>query len=46
MDKKEYRKGLLVAVGCMVLWGVLPAYWKLLIPISSWTIIKIGRAHV
>lgn len=38
-SKNEYRKGLLIAVGCMVLWGVLPVYWKMLIPISSWVII-------
>ena len=28
-----------MSVGCMVLWGVLPVYWKALIPISSWVII-------
>jgi len=39
MDKREYRKGLMVVLGCMFLWGVLPAYWKMLIPISSWIII-------
>ncbi|MBQ6582587.1 MAG: EamA family transporter RarD [Mogibacterium sp.] len=36
---REYRNGLFAAIGCMVLWGVLPAYWKLLVPISSWVII-------
>ena len=28
-----------MSIGCMVLWGVLPVYWKALIPISSWVII-------
>ena len=36
---KEYRNGLIASVGCMALWGVLPVYWKALVPISSWTII-------
>ena len=35
----EYRRGLLASIGCMTLWGILPVYWKALIPISSWTII-------
>lgn len=35
----EYRKGVLAALACMTLWGVLPIYWKLLIPISSSVII-------
>ncbi len=39
MDRTEYRKGLAMSVGCMILWGVLPVYWKALIPISSWVII-------
>ena len=37
--ESEYRAGLLASIGCMVLWGVLPVYWKALVPISSWTII-------
>lgn len=47
-DRSEYKLGLLVSVGCMVLWGILPVYWKLLIPISSWVIIiyRILLVHV
>ena len=26
----EYKKGLLAALACYILWGVLPLYWKLL----------------
>ncbi len=36
---KEYRAGLAAVIGCMVLWGVLPIYWKALVPINSWIII-------
>ncbi|MBQ9060935.1 MAG: EamA family transporter RarD [Firmicutes bacterium] len=35
----EYRSGLIASIGCMALWGVLPIYWKALVPISSWVII-------
>lgn len=35
----EYRSGLIASIGCMALWGVLPVYWKALIPIDSWVII-------
>ncbi len=38
MDKR-HRQGLAAAIGCMMLWGVLPGYWKALVPISSGTII-------
>lgn len=46
--QSEYRAGLLASIGCMVLWGVLPVYWKSLVPISSWTIIiyRILLVHV
>ena len=37
--EREHRNGLAAAVGCMMLWGVLPGYWKSLVPISSGTII-------
>ena len=36
---KEYRSGLIASIGCMALWGILPIYWKALIPINSWVII-------
>ena len=35
----EYKKGLLAALACYILWGVLPLYWKLLeapAPTKSW----------
>ena len=35
----DYRSGLIASIGCMALWGVLPIYWKALVPISSWVII-------
>lgn len=44
----EYRSGLAASIGCMALWGVLPIYWKALVPISSWVIIiyRILLVHV
>ena len=27
-EKNEYRSGLIASIGCMVLWGILPVYWK------------------
>ena len=39
MENNEYKKGLLAMLGCMLIWGVLPVYWQVLIPISSWVII-------
>ena len=38
-DKRKYKIGIAFGVGCMVIWGVLPIYWKALIPISSYVII-------
>lgn len=38
-EQSRYRKGILQVVFCMVIWGVLPIYWKALIPISSSVII-------
>lgn len=38
-EQSQYRKGILQGVFCMVIWGVLPIYWKSLIPISSSVII-------
>jgi len=34
-EQSQYRKGIFQVVFCMVIWGVLPIYWKALIPISS-----------
>lgn len=44
----EYRSGLFASIGCMALWGVLPVYWKALVPISSAVIIiyRILLVHV
>jgi chloramphenicol-sensitive protein RarD len=38
-NQREYRKGVLQVLLCMVIWGFLPIYWKALIPINSWVII-------
>ena len=38
MDE-QYRKGLREILLCMAMWGVLPIYWKTLVPISSAVII-------
>ncbi len=39
MDKKNYRIGLISAISCAVVWGLLPIYWNSLKPISSGVII-------
>lgn len=36
--KTEYRIGLLCAIGCALLWGVLPVYWKMLQSVDSFII--------
>ncbi len=38
-EQREYKIGMACALGCAVLWGVLPLYWKALIPIDSMVII-------
>lgn len=38
-DKKNYRIGMTAAVGCSVIWGLLPIYWNSLQPIPSDVII-------
>lgn len=35
----DYRAGIISILLCEVFWGVLPIYWKYLIPINSYTII-------
>lgn len=35
IEKKEYMIGMLCALGSMILWGILPVYWKLLYPIDA-----------
>ena len=37
--RKEYREGLISVLGCSIWWGIMPIYWKWLIPISSDVII-------
>ena len=37
--KKTYRTGLICALGCSGLWGILPLYWQALRPIPSSVII-------
>ncbi len=32
--KKEYQQGVAFAILCAVLWGILPVYWKALVPIN------------
>ena len=34
-ERKNYRNGMISVICAMTLWGVLPIYWKALIPISS-----------
>lgn len=36
---RTYKIGLICAIGCAVLWGVLPIYWQALKPIDSFVII-------
>lgn len=38
-QKQDYKIGLISAVGCAVVWGLLPIYWNSLQPISSGVII-------
>ena len=38
-ERKEYRLGMICGVGAMSMWGVLPLYWRALIPISSYVLI-------
>ena len=38
-EHSDYTKGMAALIASMVIWGVLPVYWKSLIPIDSWVII-------
>lgn len=38
-DNRTYRQGLIAALGCSTLWGIIPIYWQSLKPISSEVII-------
>ncbi|WP_160202644.1 MULTISPECIES: EamA family transporter RarD [Anaerotruncus] len=39
MDKRNYKIGLTSAIGCAIVWGLLPIYWNSLKPIPSGVII-------
>ena len=39
MNQKNYKIGLLSALGCGLIWGLLPVYWNALKPIDSFVII-------
>lgn len=38
-ERKEYKEGLISAIGCSVFWGIMPIYWQWLKPIDSSIII-------
>ena len=38
-ERKDYRIGMICAITSMLIWGVLPIYWKMLIPIDSYVIV-------
>jgi len=38
-ERKEYKLGMICGITSMTVWGVLPLYWKALIPISSYVLI-------
>ena len=39
MENTKYRSGLICALSCAGIWGLLPIYWNALNPISSLTVI-------
>lgn len=39
MENKNYKNGLICALSCAVIWGILPIYWDALNPISSLVVI-------
>lgn len=39
LQTTEYKKAMIYAVSCKVMWGLLPLYWQMLRPINSWVII-------
>lgn len=38
-QKKDYKQGLLSALGCAFWWGIMPIYWQWLKPVDSMVII-------
>lgn len=39
MENKNYKNGLIYALSCALIWGILPIYWDALNPISSLVVI-------
>lgn len=38
-SSNDYRSGVLTAIFCQLIWGVLPVYWQALMPIPAWIIV-------
>ena len=38
-ERKQYKQGMISAVGCSLWWGIMPIYWQMLRPIESSVII-------
>ena len=38
-ERKEYKQGMISAIGCSLWWGIMPIYWQMLRPIESSVII-------
>ena len=38
-EKKQYKQGMISALGCSLWWGIMPIYWQMLRPIDSSVII-------
>ena len=38
-SRKQYKQGMISALGCSLWWGIMPIYWQMLRPIDSAVII-------
>lgn len=38
-ERKQYKQGMISAIGCSLWWGIMPIYWQMLRPIDSAVII-------
>lgn len=38
-ERKQYKQGMISAIGCSLWWGIMPIYWQMLRPIESSVII-------
>lgn len=38
-ERKQYKQGMISALGCSLWWGIMPIYWQMLRPIDSSVII-------